>query len=342
MSDNDVPEITIAAGSGVTEGTAATFTLTADPTPHTALSVDVTISQNGALGATTGSRTVTIPTSGSYTLTVATTNDSTDEPDGSVTATIDTGTGYTVSTTNSATVAVSDDDGDPPPVTPVISIAAGSAVTEGENATFTLTATPKPTAPLTVKVTVSQSGDFYAMNGQMTLPVEISTSGSHNFRILTRDDSTDEPDGSITVTLATGTGYTVSSSAGAATVAVSDNDDQTVPSGPPTLSISDASASESDSQGLRFVVTLSKPSAQAITLGYGAFGRSAAAGQDFNAPYKEFTLDAGDTQLDIVVPVIDDGAQEPDEEFNLFVFAKSGITIPGYFLYATGTIIDND
>ena len=33
---------------------------------------------------------------------------------------------------------------------------------------------------------------------------------------------------------------------------------------------------------------------------------------------------------------------EGDETLTLFLFAHSGFTIPGYFLYATGTITDND
>ena len=33
---------------------------------------------------------------------------------------------------------------------------------------------------------------------------------------------------------------------------------------------------------------------------------------------------------------------EQDETLHLFLFARSGITIPNYFLYAYGTIIDND
>ncbi len=113
VADDDVPEISIAAGAGVTEGSAATFTVTASPTPAADLDVTIEVSQSGDF-ASTGSRTVTIPTTGSVTFTVTTTNDNTDEPDGSVMATIDTGTGYTVSTSNgAATVAVSDDD-DPP------------------------------------------------------------------------------------------------------------------------------------------------------------------------------------------------------------------------------------
>ena len=105
-----VAEISIAGGAGVTEGGDAVFTLTADPAPASALTVDVTVTESGGY-ATAGSHTVTIPTGGTVELRVATTDDDADEPDGSVTATLASGTGYTVSATaNAATVAVSDDD----------------------------------------------------------------------------------------------------------------------------------------------------------------------------------------------------------------------------------------
>ncbi len=325
------PEISIAAGSGVTEGSAATFTITASPTPAANLDVTIEVTQSGDY-ASTGSQTVTIPTSGTYTLTVSTTNDSTDEPDGSVTATVSDGTGYTVSSSNgAATVAVADDD------VPEISIAAGSGITEGGAATFTITASPTPAADLDVTIEVTQSGNF-ASTGSRT--VTISTTGSATFTVATTNDSADEPDGSVTATIDTGTGYTVSSSNGAATVAVAD-DDPRRSSGPPTVSVADASASEG-SQGLRFVVTLSHAHSRAITFRYGGFGRTAASGQDFTLEYKAFTLAAGATSLDIVVPVIDDNTVEGDETLTVYVYAPSGITIPGYFVYADGTITDND
>ena len=108
------PEISIASDGDVTEGTAASFTISASPTPAADLSVSVNVSQSGDFGVTTGAQTITIPTTGSYTLAVATTDDSTDEADGSVTATVNTGTGYTVSTSASAaTAAVFDNDDTP-------------------------------------------------------------------------------------------------------------------------------------------------------------------------------------------------------------------------------------
>ena len=108
------PEISIASDGDVTEGTAASFTISASPTPAADLSVSVSVSQSGDFGVATGAQTITIPTTGSYTLTVATTDDSTDEADGSVTATVSSGTGYTVSTSASAaTTAVFDNDDTP-------------------------------------------------------------------------------------------------------------------------------------------------------------------------------------------------------------------------------------
>jgi len=124
-------------------------------------------------------------------------------------------------TQSAATVAVSDND-DPP----VVSITAGSAVTEGGDATFTLTANPAPASNLAVKVTVTASGDHGATTGQRT--VTIPTTGSVTVTVTTTDDTTDEPDGSVTATLNAGSGYTVSATQSAATAAVADNDDPPV------------------------------------------------------------------------------------------------------------------
>ncbi len=216
-----VPEISITAGPNITEGGDATFTVTANPAPTSAVSVTVSVTQLGDFGVPTGQQQVTISTSGTGTLTLSTSNDSIEEANGSIIAVVTSGRGYTVSSTaGTATIAVADDD-DSPPSTPVISITAGSAITEGGNATFTLTATPAPASALSVSVTVGQTGD-YATGGPRT--VTIPTSGSATFTVVTLNDSVDEADGSVSAVVNNGQGYTVSSTAGSGTVSVSDDD----------------------------------------------------------------------------------------------------------------------
>ncbi len=109
------PEVSISRGSGGTEGEAVEFTLTATPPPAGPLAVGVTVSTDGDFGIAAGSRTVTIPAGGSAVLTLPTTNDDADEPDGSVTAALEAGDGYTPGALNSLTLDVIDDD-EPAPV----------------------------------------------------------------------------------------------------------------------------------------------------------------------------------------------------------------------------------
>ena len=222
IENDDLPEIVIAAGSGVTEGDDASFTLTATPPPAAPLEVTVMVATEGAFGITAGQRTVTIPTTGAYTLTLATDNDGTDEANGSVTATVDAGSGYTVGAASSGTVAIADDDLPPP----AVSVTAGSGVIEGGDAVFTVTADRAPDANLSVALTVSEAAgsDFVAAadEGAKTVTI-LAGKTSATLTVRTEDDRADEPDGSVTATLATGDGYTVGS-ASSGTVAVADND----------------------------------------------------------------------------------------------------------------------
>ncbi len=346
VSDDDdppppaaVPEVSITAGGGVTEGGDATFTVTAVPPPSAALTVNVTIAQAGDYGVTPGSRQVTIPTSGTVTLTVATVNDNTDETDGSVTVTVDAGSGYTVSqSAGTATVAVSDDD-DPPAVTPEVSITAGGGVTEGGDAVFTVSAVPAPSAALTVNVTIAQTGDYGVAAG--TRQVTIPTSGTVTLTVATTGDSTDEPDGSVTVTLSNGQGYTVSATAGTATVAVADDDDPP-PNATPSLSISDASAGEGGT--LTFTVTLSPASDRYVWVHYyarPAFGAALSATfADFAQAYGMLTFRPGETTKTITVAAVDDSRTEDDETFVIVLYSEAQAAIADG--EGIGTITDND
>ncbi|MYA44312.1 MAG: hypothetical protein F4Z31_21495 [Gemmatimonadetes bacterium] len=111
--------MSVTAGNDITEGGNATFTITASPAPKKSLTVSLTVGQQGeyADAGDIGSKTVTMPTTGSATYSVTTIDDSVNEPDGSITLTLNTGNGYKLSAPTSATVDVADNDD--PPITPL-------------------------------------------------------------------------------------------------------------------------------------------------------------------------------------------------------------------------------
>ncbi|MCY4285309.1 MAG: hypothetical protein OXC65_08155, partial [Thiotrichales bacterium] len=219
------PELTLSGGAGVTEGGAASFTLTATPAPASALDVSVTVSETGSFAASgaTGARAVMVGAGGTASFTVGTDDDTTDEANGSIEAAVSAGSGYTVGGAATASVAVTDNDG--PPV-PEVNITASAGGAEGEAATFTLTATPAPVSALVVGVTVAATGDYGVATGDRN--VTIPTGGSATLTVATTDDSADEPNGTVTLTLNAGSGYAVGAlSTGAADIL--DDDEPTEP-----------------------------------------------------------------------------------------------------------------
>ena len=343
VRDNDEPVVSIAAGSGVTEGAPASFTVTATPAPHAALTVSLAVTQDGDFAAEgqTGAREVTIPVAGSVTVTVATADDGADEPDGSVSVTLDAGAGYTVAAGQAAgTVAVRDND------EPVISIAAGSGVTEGAPASFTLTANPAPHAALTVSLAVTQSGDYAASGQTGARQVTIPTGGSIAFEVATVNDTADEPDGSVTATLAAGSGYAVAASPDdAASVAVADDDVAAVPEGP-SLSVNDVEVKEGPYRRVEFTVTLSEALEKYVSFYYRVRESSpvsAKRGVDFWAStQKNFAgMRPGQTEYRIrAAMVIDDSHDEDPETFEIVLSDANGAAIADGV--GVATIVNDD
>ena len=142
---------------------------------------------------------------------------------------------------------------------PVVTIAAGaSPVTEGAAASYTLTAAPAPTSSITVRYTVADAAapsDFVTSGNQGAKTVSM-TSGTATISVPTaggNSETTDEPNGPVTVTVNAGTGYTVGTNASAA-VTVADNDATTV-----VLTVPDAVAAEGDADaGAELTLTLGR------------------------------------------------------------------------------------
>ncbi len=293
VKDNDIPVVSISGSSAVTEGDDATFTLSASPAPASSISVKVNLSQSGsfAQNGQVGLRSVTIGTGGTGSFTVTTADDSTNEPDGSVVATLAKGAGYSIGSPDSASVAVKDND------IPVVSISGGSAVTEGGVASFTLSASPAPASDISVKVNLGESGSF-AQNGQVgSRSVTIGTGGTGSFTVTTADDSTNEPDGSVVATLAKGAGYSIGSP-DSASVAVKDNDI-------PVVSISGGSAVTEGGTAI-FTLSASPAPASSISVRVGVQSGSFAQSGQWSVTIRPSGTGS------FPVTTTDDGTDEPD------------------------------
>ncbi len=326
--DDDLPKpvVSISGGSGVTEGGNAEFTITASPAhpdaPAADISVNVSIEGVGDYGVATESETVTVSPGGSATLTIATAGDTLDELDGSITATLESGEGYTVSSTQgTATVNVVDDD----LPKPVVSITGGSGVTEGGTAEFTITANPahpdSPAAEISVNVSIEVVGDYGVTTESET--VTVSPGGSATLTIATTDDSLDELDGSIAATLESGEGYTVSGTQGSATVNVVDDDAS------PTVSVEDASGFEDSF--LEFRVTLSEVSGREVQVSWYTLPSESldnrAHTTDYDTMSGRLVFAPGVTVMTGKVNLKQDTEDEEDEHFTVWLENPDGATI---------------
>ena len=165
---------------------------------------------------------------------------------------------------------------------PVITIAGGSAVTEGTDASFTLTASPKPTANLTVNLAVEDSAGFVASSDEGAHKVTIGTSGTANYTVPTVDDDTDEDDGSVKVTVNTGTGYTVGSP-DSVKVPVNDNDSRGLVLNPTSLTVNEGSSAN-------YTLKLATKPTAAVTVTVGGTGSGITVDTDTNTVGDQSTL----------------------------------------------------
>ena len=200
------PVVSISASpTSVTEGGTITFTVAADTAPTSGLPVSVTVS--GAEGFVTGTTPspVTIPADEtSVSFRVETEDDCRDETNGTVTATLSAGTGYTVGNPGSASASVTDND-QPPSVS--VSVSSAS-VRAGDSVTFTVTSDCAPADPLRVNVEVTQVGSFVTTPFPSFWTIPGNGLGD-SFPLTTRPAAAGEVAGSVTAAIRSGAGYQV-------------------------------------------------------------------------------------------------------------------------------------
>ena len=311
--------------SPVTEGTAATFTIRANPAPATALTVNVNVTQTEDVLSGTPPSTITFNAKQTtVTLTVATDDDNADEVASEVTAQVQVGTGYTVGTPSSATVTVNDND------IPQVTITANTApVTEGTAATFTITANPAPATALTVNVNVTQTEDVLSGTPPSTITFNAKQTTA-TLTVATDDDNADEVASEVTAQVQVGTGYTVGTPS-SATVTVNDNDI-------PQVTITANTSPVTEGTAATFTITANPAPATALTVNVNVTQTEDVLS---GTPPSTITFNAKQTTATLTVATDDDNADEVASEVTAQVQVGTGYTV-GTPSSATVTVNDND
>ena len=353
----ELPRITLTGGAAVTEGTAASFTVNADPAPTSSLTINVEVSepdgQDFVAASQEGVRTVTLNAGAtSTTFTVPTVNDNADEPDGAVQVFVNDGAGYVAG--QGSVVAVNDDDGTaPPPTTPAASFASGSSSAAENAGTRNVTVNLSPAAPsggLTLNYSVTGtatagSGNDFTIQGSGTLSVAAGAT-SANIPIAINDDSAQESAETVILTLSSGNGYTLGTTT-VHTLTITDNDTGgvTPPPTTPAASFASASSSAAENAGTRNVTVNLSPAAPSggLTLSYSVSGTATAgSSNDFTIQGAgTLSVGAGAASATIPVAIHDDSAQESAETVILTLSGGNGYTL-GTTTVHTLTITDND
>ncbi len=237
LDDDATPKVSITAGSDVNEGVPAGFTLRTTPSGE----CDVNVMVSGATGfhAHAGRKRVTVFPSGVKNFSIPTIDDKTDEPDGVITAQLQTATkisGSSVvpclidSNKSSASLTIRDNDVIPVPVTLAVA-QERRTVTEGDSddpvvvkATLASPATRDIEVPVIVKDGTAKKGADYDLP-EGAVHISITRGSSYGeFIFETVDDKMHETDETLTVALGALESPYSRSGPSEVTITIKDND----------------------------------------------------------------------------------------------------------------------
>ncbi|AUC80835.1 Calx-beta domain-containing protein [Lacinutrix sp. Bg11-31] len=333
IQDNDsvivtIGDVTVDEGDGTAT---VPVTLNAPSAVATVVDIVTTAGTAGTSDYTTTTTTVTIPAGAtSVDVIIPILDDTIDELDETFTVdgTVDSGDVNVAGSDLSGTVTIQDNDS-------VIVTIGDVTVDEGDGTATVPVTLNAPSAVATVLDIVTTAGtagtsDYTTTTTTVTIPAG-ATSVDVIIPIL--DDTIDELDETFTVDGTVDSGdVNVAGSDLSGTVTIQDNDSVIVTIGDVTVDEGDGTAT--------VPVTLNAPSAVAtvvdIVTTAGTAGTS-----DYTTTTTTVTIPAGQTSVDVIIPILDDTTDEPSEDFTVGGTVTSGNTFntdPS----GTVTITDND
>ena len=347
ITDNDgttLPEVTFASASGSVSESAGTRNVAVNLSPA-APSGGLTLNyglggtatrntdytSSGTVSVTAGATSVNIP--------VVITDDNADEGNETIILTLTGGTGYTVGGANVHTLTITDNDGTVV-AAPEITFASASNSVDEDAGTHNVAVNLSPAAPSGGLTLNYGFGGTAARNTDYTSSGTVSvTAGatSVNIPVVITDDSADEEDETIILTLQSGTGYTVGS-ADTHTLTITDNDTPATPE----IAFASASASVNEDAGTHNILVNIVPAPQAdLALSYN-LGGTAVEGEDYSISGSgTVAVTAGETSVNIPVVIIDDSEEEESKTIILTLQSGAGYDVGSADTH-TLTITDND
>ena len=345
IRDNDVtPEITFDDDSdnvdedygtvnvalSLSETATSDFTLNYSLGGTAVRGTDYTITGAGTVNVGAGASSVDIP--------VVIIDDSVGEYDETIILTLTSGTGYTVGSNNVYTLTIENDDGTPVILPSFTFASASGSVGEGDGIrNVSVNVSPAPAANLTLNYSLGGSAvenTDYSITGSGTVSVTASST-SVTIPIVILDDTVEETDENVILTLISGAGYSLGSIY-EYTLTIVDND------GTPEVAFAAVSGSVDEDAGTKSItVTISPVSPTGFTLNYSLSG-SATENTDYSiAGSRTFTVPANAASVDIPVTIVDDAIGESNEDIILTLTVTSDYTVGPNGEY-TLTITDDD
>ncbi|HYV47898.1 MAG TPA: Calx-beta domain-containing protein [Myxococcaceae bacterium] len=341
QDDDPLPTISFGAA---TSSTSESGTPSIPVTLSTASGRTVTVSYAvGAGGTATGGGTdYTLP-AGTLTFPAGTTSlnvpitlndDSIDEANETVPITLSGPVGATLAAPFTHTLTITDDD---PPPTINFQLASSSG-SEGTTQVFLVVSLSNASSQ-TVTVNYSRTGGTATPTNDFSLGgTALSfTPGITNQNVLINvvNDTLDEDDETVTVTLATPTNGTLGTQT-THTYTITDNDPI------PTVQFLLATSSQPESVlSPPVAVTLSSASGRTVTVPFSVTGGTATSGSDYSLGASPITFAAGTTSVNLPLTVVNDTAIEPDETIVFQLGPPTNATV-GTNGAHTFTIVNND
>ncbi|HBC87923.1 MAG TPA: hypothetical protein DCZ94_13295 [Lentisphaeria bacterium] len=368
---NETVNITLSSVTGATLGTPSTAVLTItddDPTPTVAFTVaSQSKAENGGtatitaqLSAASG-QAVTVPftvtgtatdpddytntaspisisagtTTKTITITIA--DDATVESSETVIVTMGTPTNATKGAITDHTLTITDNDSTASGII-ALSSATYSVAENGGTATITVSRTGGGTGAASVQYatsngTATAGSDYTTKTG--TLNWADGDSASKTFAVSITNDSLDEADETVSITLSNISGASLGTP-NTASLTITDDD------AAPTVNFTAASQSKAENGGTATITAqLSAASGQAVTVPFTVSGTAANPG-DYTITTSPITIAAGSTTGTATITIVDDTAYENPDETVIVTMGSPTNATKGTTTVHTLTITDND